>query len=201
MGIERPLLLELPDEWVGEKIVLRPWRDADAESLFAVIRASAAHIARWLPWPQEHRTADDTLAFIRRTHARWIAREGLDGLGIFRRADGAILGGTGMHVHNWHIPAFEIGYWLAAGAEGHGYITESVRLLTTFAFERLGAQRLVIRCDAENRRSAAVATRNGFVCEGRLRRDSFATDGTLRDTLIYAMISEDFERARSSWNA
>lgn len=201
MGIERPLLIDLPEEWIGEKVLLRPWRDADAEPLFAVIRASAAHIARWLPWPQEHRTADDTREFIRRTHARWIAREGLDGLGVFSRVDGAVLGGTGMHVHDWQIPAFEIGYWLAADAEGRGYITEAVRLLTAYAFEILGAQRLMIRCDAENRRSAAVAARNGFAYEGRLRRDSFATDGTLRDTLIYAMIPEDFERARSSGNA
>lgn len=200
VGIERPLLIELPDEWVGEKIVLRPWRDADADALFSVIRASADHIARWLPWSGEHRTAGDTLEFIRRTNARWIAREGLDGLGIFRRADGAILGGTGMHVLSWKIPAFEIGYWLAADAEGHGYISESVRLLTTFAFESLHAERLVIRCDAENRRSAAVAERNGFAFEGRLRRDSLATDGTLRDTFVFAMIRTDYDRARARWS-
>lgn len=199
MGIERPLLLDVPAEWIGEEVRLRPWQETDADALFAVIRASAEHIARWLPWPQEHRTADDTREFIRRSNARWVAREGLDGLGIFRRADGAILGGTGMHVHSWKIPAFEIGYWLAADAEGRGYITEAVRLLTTYAFERLGAQRLVICCDAANRRSAAVAERNGFLLEGRHRRDSFATDGTLRDTLVYAMIPDDYARARATW--
>ncbi len=201
MGIERPLLIDLPDDWVGEKVLLRPWRDADAEVLSAVIRASAGHIARWLPWATEHRAANDTVEFIRRTNARWIAREGLDGIGIFRRADGAILGGTGMHVQDWKIPAFEIGYWLAADAEGHGYTTESVRLLTTFAFEALHAERLVIRCDAENRRSAAVAERNGFAFEGHLRRDSFAVDGSLRDSLIYAMIRADYDRARADWDA
>lgn len=199
MGIERPLLLDFPTEWRGERVLLRTLRDEDAQPMFDAIRESAERIAQWMPWPKYHQTVDDTVEWIRRQQASWIAREGFQGIGIFDVRDGRYLGGTGMHVLDWQIGSFEIGYWLREGAEGHGYISEAARLLTMFAFTQLHAERVMIRCDARNERSKHVPERLGFVFEGRLRHDSLGVDGAIRDTLVFAMIPEDFMRARIAW--
>jgi RimJ/RimL family protein N-acetyltransferase len=67
-----------------------------------------------------------------------------------------------------------------------------VKLLTDFAFTSLGAQRVMIRCDARNTRSAAVAERLGFVREAHLRNELRThTDSELRDTLIFSLIPSD----------
>jgi len=50
---------------------------------------------------------------------------------------------------------------------------------------------VMIRCDAENARSAAVPRRLGFTQEGLMRRDSAAPNGELRDTLVFSLIRED----------
>jgi RimJ/RimL family protein N-acetyltransferase len=55
----------------------------------------------------------------------------------------------------------------------------------------LRANRVELTCDALNTRSAAVAERLGFVREARLRNEELARDGTLRDTLVYALIPTD----------
>ena len=101
------------------------------------------------------------------------------------------LGGTGLHPRNWEIGYFEIGYWVRASAEGRGYIAETVRLLTDYAFDTLKANRLEIRCDELNVRSAAIPKRLGYVLEGRLRNDVATSDGRLRTTLVFSLIPED----------
>jgi RimJ/RimL family protein N-acetyltransferase len=89
------------------------------------------------------------------------------------------------------VPAFEIGYWIRASAEGHGYVAETVQLLTDFAFASLHAQRVMIRCDARNRRSAAVAERLGFIREAHLRNDMRDATGELRSTLVFSLTPDD----------
>lgn len=198
MGIEQPILLDLPVEWTGQRVVLRRWRDEDAAALFATIVASKEHLARWFPWPMEHRDVDDTLAFIRRQSGHWSLRQHA-ALGIFRRAEGTLVGSLGVTVRDWSVPAFEFGYWIGREVEGRGYVSEAVRVMARFLFEVLRAERVVIRCDARNARSKAVPERLGFAFEGTLRRDSRAPDGTIRDTLVYAMVPADYERARAAW--
>ncbi len=183
-------LMPLFDELVGERVVVRPYRPEDAEQHFAAIEESRAHIAPWLPWVGGYASVADSRDYIARERAHWLLREDM-GLGIFDRATGRYLGGTGLHPCNWDMGIFEIGYWLRVSAEGHGYMAEAVRLLTDFAFDQLGAKRVFIRCDARNTRSANVARRLGFVQEAHLRNEMRVPDGSLRDTLVFARIPSD----------
>ena len=70
-------------------------------------------------------------------------------------------------------------------------MTEAVRLLTEYLFTHLGAQRVEIRCDARNQRSAEIARRLGFQEEGCLRHDSMAADNVLENTLVFSLIPSD----------
>ncbi len=97
-----------------------------------------------------------------------------------------------MHRIDWDVPRFEIGYWVRTSLQGQGYITEAVNGISKFAFEQLKAERMEIRCDARNERSAAVARRAGYTLEAKLRRESRAPDGSLRDTLIFALLRDEW---------
>jgi RimJ/RimL family protein N-acetyltransferase len=77
--------------------------------------------------------------------------------------------------------------------QGHGYITEAVHRLTQLAFETLGFQRVEIRCEAANQRSAAVAVRAGYTLEAHLRNQRRNPLGELADTLIHAKIASDHD--------
>jgi RimJ/RimL family protein N-acetyltransferase len=110
-------------------------------------------------------------------------------MGIFDRS-GQLLGSVAMHPTDWRIPSFEVGYWIGAPYEGRGYVSEAVRMVTELAFDHLGAQRVAIRCDAANERSAAVARRCGYICEGTFRSDHREPDGRLRDTMVFAQVSQ-----------
>jgi len=64
----------------------------------------------------------------------------------------------------------EIGYWLRTSQTGHGYMTAAVDALARVALALPGIERVALRHDAGNSRSAAVAERAGFVEVERVSR-------------------------------
>jgi RimJ/RimL family protein N-acetyltransferase len=195
----RPIRLEIPDELVGPRVVLRRFCDDDGPQLWAAIDESRDHLGRWMPWPNDYRSVNDALPFIREMQAQWFRRENF-GLGIFSRQSRGVLGGCGLRPRDWEIRSFEIGYWMRLSAVGHGYVTEAVRVLTRFAFEELGANRVQIRMDVRNTRSRAVPERLGFVYEGCERRSLRDVDGLPRDVAVFALISDDYLELQSAPN-
>lgn len=193
-----PLLIEVPAVLRGERVLLRPFDDADAEALFAAVNASRDHLAPWMPWATAHVSIDDSLLYIRRSRAQWILRERLS-VGIFDLASGSLLGGSGLERIDWHLRNFEIGYWLTASAEGHGFVQETVQLLTRCAFDMLGANRVHIRMDPRNQRSERVPQRLGFRLEGTLHNVTIDADGVPADRHIYALTPETY--AALPWSA
>ena len=187
----QPILVEVPEELHGERIVVRPYRREDAVALWDAVQESREHLAPWLPWVQGYRSLDDARAYVARAHARWELREDM-AYGIFAREDGRLLGGTGLHDIDWSLRTFEIGYWIRRTAVGRGYVSEAVQALTRLAFEQLGANRVQIRIQPRNERSRCVAEGLGFLLEGTLRRSAPGVDGTARDMHVYALIPEDY---------
>jgi RimJ/RimL family protein N-acetyltransferase len=190
--------LDVPDEAVGARVVVRPYERADAPALKAAVEESRDHLRPWMPWADTHQRIEETLDFCAGMKARWIRREAFSG-GIFLRADGHLVGGAGLQSPNWEARGFEIGYWLRASATGHGYVREAAAALSRFAFEWLDAERVVIRCDANNARSAHVAESLGYTLEGRLRHDSRTPSGELRDTLVFALLRAEYDPTRPGW--
>jgi RimJ/RimL family protein N-acetyltransferase len=93
-----------------------------------------------------------------------------------------------MHRIEWKVPMAEIGYWVRTAHSGNGYMTEAVEAVTALATDGLMMQRVEIRCDVKNRRSAAVAERAGYTLEGVLHKASRDHRDQLRDTCVYAKV-------------
>jgi RimJ/RimL family protein N-acetyltransferase len=73
--------------------------------------------------------------------------------------------------------------------------TETGDTLLTIAFEDLGAERVVGRCHAENRPSAALCERLGMRREGHFRR-SLWFRGAWADEYIYALLAAEWQARR-----
>jgi RimJ/RimL family protein N-acetyltransferase len=185
-----PTLIDLPSELRGSRVLLRPYRGDDAEEVFAAIDESRDHLRPWVTWVDNNRTVDEVRDFCIRSQASWLLRTEL-ALGVFDAVSGRYLGGTGLHNLDWELRAFEIGYWLRVTAIGHGYATESTRLLVDFAQSFLRARRVTLRCDARNEASRRVAERAAFVLEGRLRNVTIRPDGVVSDDLVYGIVPGD----------
>jgi RimJ/RimL family protein N-acetyltransferase len=198
MTTTRPILVPIPEQFVGAHVLLRRLNEDDVDTLYTLLREAQPHLARWLPGFEAPPTAEDALEGIRRLHAHWARRESFS-MGIFARADGALVGDVRLRPGDWKIPAFDLAYWLHPAAEGHGYARAAVRLLTAFAFENLHARRVMIACDKRNVRSRRVPESLGFPYEGCLRNHTLGADGQPFDMMIYAMTPADYTQARAAW--
>lgn len=78
--------------------------------------------------------------------------------------------------------------------------TEAMYLMARHAFETLGYRRYEWKCDALNAPSRRAAERLGFTFEGVFRQHMIIK-GRNRDTAWYAMLDQDWPRAKAAFEA
>jgi len=91
--------------------------------------------------------------------------------------------------------------WLGARWQGTGMNTEAKILLLTYAFETLEAVRVTWVTDIRNLRAQAAIERLGAAREGVLRKHRRRADGSWRDTVLYAMVDDDWPAAKTALTA
>ncbi|WP_173917190.1 GNAT family N-acetyltransferase [Halobacillus sp. Marseille-Q1614] len=182
------ILLDFPDHFETERLLIRMPKPGDGRAVYESIQASRNELKPWLPFAHHEQTEEETEANIRHAHIRFLKREDLRFL-VFLKDTGQLVCSSGLHRMDWQVRKFEIGYWGDSRFSGKGYVTEAVTGITDFAISELDAKRVEIRCDAKNSKSRAVPERLGFVLEGVLQNDDLSLDGEeLRDTCIYSKI-------------
>lgn len=167
-----------------ERLLLRAPVSDDIEAIFERY-ATDAEVTRYLSWPR-HTSLDETRAFIEFSDAEWQKWDTGPVL-AFSRADGTLLGGTGLLFETPYRAA--TGYVLAKDAWGKGYATEALRAMTELAAS-MGVIRLHAICHAQHRASWHVMEKCGFEREGILKRHTVFPNLSLEpeDVLSYARI-------------
>ena len=185
-----PILFDFPDSFETERLLIRAPRPGDGVMIYDAVCETLDALRLWMEWALPEPSVALYEEFARRSAADFIARVDLPLL-LWLKEGETLVGSSGFHPRDWDVPRFEIGYWCRTRFEGQGYISEAVRGVSQFAFDHLKAQRLEIRCDARNERSARVAVRAGFHLEGTLQNHMRDTNGHLRDSLIFARLPND----------
>ena len=108
---------------------------------------------------------------------------------MFRNEDGAYMGNIDAHAIRWDLHRCEIGYWIASEFEGNGYVAEAVRALEKDLF-RIGFNRIEIRCNTKNIRSARIPQTCGYTHEGTLRQDGLDM-GKFKDTMVFGKLKSE----------
>ncbi|MET4076674.1 GNAT family N-acetyltransferase [Hymenobacter sp. UYCo722] len=146
-----------------ERLCLRPYEPADADAFFALLHADRPRFKPSFPDRlQAVRTITDAYAALRTFADDW--RTGrFYVFGIWHRASADYVGDICLMPQQ--KSQAEIGYYLAAAAEGQGFAREALGAITDFGFELVGSRRLLVRCYHDNVRGQAVARAMGFVAE------------------------------------
>lgn len=186
-------ILSLPKE--TERLILKSPSPENTEKVQESIEESFDDLHKWMIWAAKLQTFEETKIHLEKAGTAFEAGENF-GIHAFHKDTGRFVLCSGIHPRNWAVPSFEIGYWCRTSMQGQGYVTEAVKALTDMAFSDLLANRLEIRCDSRNEKSAKVAERAGYRLEATLHSEDRANDGSLRDTLVYVMLAEDYS-ARS----
>ena len=183
----------------GERVTLRLLHGPDAPALYPVIDASRDFLSRHLPWPADCTSVEDVESRIDTWELQADMANGAC-WGIFVKPAGSLKPEpkpvlAGVIILGWiqaaHLSA-NISYWLGEKFTHRGLATESLRLLSHFAFTELGLNRLEISASVTNAASQAVATRAGFREEG-ISREFERINGKFVDHVRLARLASDPE--------
>ncbi len=114
---------------------------------------------------------------------------------------GRIVGTTSFRDFVWNVRRVEIGYtWYGQSAQKTHINTSCKLLLLRYAFETLQANSVVLRADIRNLKSQKAIERLGAHRDGILRQDALRKDGTVRDTVIYSLLKEEWASTQKHLN-
>jgi RimJ/RimL family protein N-acetyltransferase len=165
---------------------LRAWSVADAPLMRAALEASESHLRAWTPWVVDGRVPGLSLEERLARHAAAFASGEEWVYGLFDPDEAEVLGGCGLYPRVGP-GAVEIGYWLAAAHTGRGLATIAADALTRIAFDRLGVDRVEIRCDPRNVASARVPRRLGYTTD----ESALSPEGLM----VWRVTREEYVRA------
>lgn len=160
-----------------------------APSMFSAINKERLRLEKFLPWVPNLQSTHDERQYILSTHERW--KDGsLFDYSLILKDKNQFVGCLGVHTIDWESRSCELGYWILNQFEGQGYVTEALRALEKHLFEK-GFNRLEIRCDPINKRSARIPTACGFLFDGTLHQETLMHQ-LLRDTSIYSKLKQNY---------
>lgn len=183
----KPILLDIPQSMETDRLLIRAHRHGDGKQLNEAVRESIKELEQWMPWADHLPPVEETEEHVKKSMSSFILRDTLEYL-IFLKDSNVFIGCAGFPRLDWHIPKFEIGYWLRTSFHGNGYMTEAVKCLTNFAFEKLNAERVEICADSKNVKSRNIPERLGFELEGILKSFEYSETKGVWDKAVYARI-------------
>ncbi len=182
-----------PVTLAGRRVVLEPLRATHAEAM----EAAAADGELWKLWYTSVPAPGCMAGEIER-------RLGLQRTGSMLPfavvdATGTVVGMTTyMNIDAIHRRV-EIGStWYAKRAQRTGLNTEAKLLLLTHAFDGLDCIAVEFRTHWMNQQSRAAIARLGARQDGVLRNHQIASDGSLRDTVVFSIIASEWAAVKSN---
>lgn len=177
---------------VTARLILRPWREADAPSLYEYAKDPAVGpIAGWPPHTSEENSREiiRTILSAPETYA------------VCLKKDNRAIGSVGLMIgsrSNLDLSETEgeIGYWIGVPFWGRGLIPEAVNELIRRAFADLSLTTLWCGYFDGNERSRRVQEKCGFVYHHTNKDVFWALMNDVRTEHITRLTKEEWERSK-----
>lgn len=173
---------------VDTEIELKQLEQSDADDIFRTIDSQREYLGKWLPFVAFTNEVSDTQKFVDSVvHA---ANDKFEWIFTIRKSD-EFVGLIGFRDTDNQNKKTEIGYWLSENFQKQGIVSRSVDKLCEFAFNKLGINRIQIKCAVGNTSSKNIPERLGFSFEGIERQGELFSDGSFADLEIYSKLKSD----------
>ena len=182
-----------------ERLTIRVPQPADIAEIVRYYGENRAHLQPFSPTFAPDFLDEATWIEQVRVRSREFALgESFRGFLFLRSAPQPIVGNLNLtQVHRGAFQSCVLGYNLASGEQGKGYMTEAVTGAVNFAFENWKLHRVAANHMPENIRSAAVLKRCGFLVEGHANA-YLLINGRWEDHVLTSIINSPSDEARQS---
>jgi [ribosomal protein S5]-alanine N-acetyltransferase len=187
----------------GRRVLLRPLVVADFPQWSEVRVRNEDWLLKWEPQrlPNQPDATRDRDAFAARCSARDRERQLGTGYGFGIFVDGALAGEINLNsVQRGPFQNAYIGYWIDQARAGNSYMSESVVVVTKFAFDDIRLHRIQIAIIPRNSNSRRVMEKLRYREEGVALR-YLEINGLWEDHVRYAITAEEWADRRDELKA
>jgi [ribosomal protein S5]-alanine N-acetyltransferase len=168
-----------------ERLILRTWSQGDLDDFYEYAKApDVGPNAGWAPHVNKELSARILQSFIMSG----------DVWAIEYKQNHKAIGSLGLHEDKKRegVNSKMVGYALSHDYWGRGLMSEAVKCVIKYAFEKLELDVLSVYHYPSNLRSRRVIEKCGFKYEGTMRLASKLYDGTMVDEVCYSMTREEY---------
>ena len=121
---------------------------------------------------------------------------------VFDKLQNKYVGSTRFYDIQLNNSTTQLGYtWYSEKTWGTGLNEHCKLLLLTYAFEKIGFERVEFRADNRNKRSIAAMQKIGCTVEGILRNHLPTSDGSRRDSIVLSMLKNEWPTIKAGFLA
>jgi len=173
-----------------ERLILRPWREDDADELYKY--ASDPEIGPPAGWPP-HTSVEDSRNIIKNVLSA------PETYAVCLKSDGRAIGSIGFHRNDLaeSDDEYELGYWIGKPFWGQGLIPEAAREMLRYAFEELKMERIWCGYYEGNVKSRRVQEKLGFVYQHKTEGIEIRLLGETRTGHVMLMTKETWEKTKN----
>ncbi len=176
------------------RLILRPFRAADAEAL-AAYRADP-EVAKYQSWAPSFTVLDAVVLIADMGHIKLGQPGEWYQVAIEERATGVLVGDCAVCVSAGDERQAEIGFTVARPYQGQGFAGEAVGRLLDALFVEFNLHRIQAICDVDNHASAKLLARLGFRREGHMVEHIWFK-GRWASEYFFALLRREWAEARA----
>ena len=165
---------------------IRKWKLSDAKDLASVIsnKKIQYNLRDGLPYPYTEQDATDYISAM-------LSEDENETFAFAITIDNKAIGSIGaFRQKNIHRHTAEIGYYIAEEYWGKGLMTEAVKQICSYIFDKSNIVRIYAEPFSYNKASCRVLEKAGFLYEGTLRSNAIKNGKTI-DMLMYSRLKTD----------
>ena len=184
------LFISLP-QLETERLILRKVLYSDQQDIYEYARNPA--VAKHVLW-QPHQSEFDTIQFLNLVYEAYNHNKAAP-WAIELKESHKVIGTVGFVNWNRVNNEAEIGFALSELYWNRGIVTEAVKKIVSFGFQKMELTKIISRCKEQNIGSFRVLEKCGFSFNGISKNNMFIK-GKLEDMRLYSYLAEDFRNTQ-----
>ncbi|HFU4085155.1 TPA: GNAT family N-acetyltransferase [Streptococcus suis] len=170
------------------RLLIRPWCEADAADLF--VYASHPDVGPAAGWPA-HQSVEESREIINTVLSQ------PETYALVHKETGQVIGSIGLMIGKQgglDLPdsEAEIGYWIGHSFWGQGLVPEASQVLLDYGFSQLNLEKIWCRALVENSKSLRVQEKLGFVYQYLMENVHFPLIDEVRTERVSLLTREEW---------
>lgn len=182
-----PALYEIDTAVLGEKVLVRRWREGDGKVFYELTAENSSSIREYFPFlAYDLSNIEKSELYVRKMLIQWLKQKSFS-FGIWDKVEMNLVGYLDI---SRKVPE-KIGalrFFITKNRMGEGLMSDTLSVMIPYFFNQLLLDKITIQGSTEDFTLPSLARKFGFLREGELRGEIYKQSGDRGDVWVYGLL-------------